>query len=190
VSGPISYARMDPYYEALAAEQQAQENEATGTSQSTGAPETLDAMGHALLEIVEQAAVARGVQLPARRVVYPAPIPADCEQVAVLFTEWSPTPGQDGPTICQPWRWIAPFSVAITRCTPAAPKMNKPLSSVTVEAMMAAAKLASDDAEVFLEAMTRLSEVGSDVSIVTNAPQGGMQTVEWNVPLISGGSFL
>lgn len=185
-----SFARMDPFYEELAAAQAQAAEEGSGASLSTGAPETLDAMGHALLEIVQAAAVARGVTLPSRQLVYPAPIPADCEQVAVLFTEWSPTPAPDGPTICKPWRWIAPFSVVITRCTPALPAKTKPLSSVPVESMMAAAKLASDDTEVFLEAMNRLGEVGSDVSIVANAPQGGMQTVEWNVPLISGGSFL
>lgn len=179
-----SFSRADPF----AAEGSAELYPELGTG--TGAPETLADMGAALLEIVEAAALAKGVTLPARRSVYTAPIPADCEQVAVLFTGWNPTPAADGPTICRPWRWIANYSVIITRCTPAMPGKTKGLASVTVAQLNASSQLASDDAEVFLEAMNRLNEVGADVSIVTNSPQGGFQTVELNVPLISGGSFL
>jgi hypothetical protein len=188
-----SFTRLDPYVTETVSEPHQAARMAFGAALGTGAPETLDEMGHALLDIVRQAAVAKGVTLPARQMVYPAPIPADCEQVAVLFTGWNVTPIQDGgTTICKPWRWIAPYSVIITRCTPAimGKGPNRALKHVTTEQMDAAAKLASDDTEVLLETMNRLGEVGSDVSLVANAPSGGYQTVELNVPLISGGSFL
>jgi hypothetical protein len=179
-----SFSRLDPFHEEQAAQLLA-EREA-----GARAPETLDEMGHALLDIVVAAALAKGITLPGRQAVYTAPIPADCEQVAVLFTGWTPTPPPDGPTICKPWRWIANYSVIITRCSPAVPGKGKAQHTVTVDQLNASAKMASDDAEVFLEAMNRLNEVGYDVSVVTNSPSGGFQTVELNVPLISGGSFL
>jgi hypothetical protein len=162
-------------------------------NQGTGAPESLYDMAVALLETVRQAAVTRGVVLPGRQIVYPSPIPTDCEQVAVVFTGWNPTPmpSPDGTSVCHNWRWVAPFTALITRCTPAilGKGPNKALRSVTPEQMLAASKLSSDDSEVLVEAMNHVGEVGADVSIAANPPSGGYQTVELNVSLISGGSF-
>jgi hypothetical protein len=186
VSTP-TFSRFDPFAEEAA--RLGAERVAAGLS-STGRAETIEDMAQRLLDVTVQAALAKGIALPDRQLVYPAPIPADCEQVAVLFTGFNPTPVQDGnPTVCQPWRWIAPMSVIITRCTPAVPGKGRALKTVPVELMVAAAKIASDDAEVLAEVVNRLDEIGSDTTIVTNAPSGGMQTVELNVPLVSGGSI-
>jgi hypothetical protein len=183
------FQRSDPFAEPLAHDPlQTPE----GFNPGTGAPETLYDMAQALLDIVLAAGVAKGITLPSRRLVYPSPIPADCEQVAVLFTGWNPTPmpAPDGTSICHNWRWVAPFSAIITRCTPAIPGKGKALRHVDASQMHLAAKIASDDSEVMLEAMNRIGEVGADVSLAANPPQGGFQTVELNVSLISGGSFL
>jgi hypothetical protein len=158
-------------------------------SPGTGYAETLDEMGNRLLDRVAKAAVGKGVDLPPRQVYYMAPIPADCEQVAALFTGWTPTPAQDGPTVCQPWRWLANWSVIITRCTPAIPGKGRGLHTVPVSKMKAAAVMASRDAEILKEVVNSLDEIGADTSVVTNAPSGGYQTVELNVPLLSGGSL-
>lgn len=159
-------------------------------SPGTGYAETLEEMGKRLIQRVAEAATGKGIDLPTRQAYYMAPIPADCEQVAALFTGWNPTPAQDGPTICQPWRWLANFSVIITRCTPAIPgRKGGSLKTVTVPQLTAAAKMASDDAEILLAVVNSLDEIGADTTIVTNAPSGGYQTVELNVPLLSGGSL-
>jgi hypothetical protein len=160
-------------------------------SPGTGYAETLEEMGTRLIQRVAEVAVGKGIDLPTRQSFYMAPIPADCEQVAALFTGWNPWPIQDGPTICQPWRWLANFSVIITRCTPAIPGkgIKAAAHTVPVEKMIAAAKMASDDAEILLAVVNSLNEIGADTSVVTNAPSGGYQTVELNVPLISGGSI-
>lgn len=158
-------------------------------SPGTGRAETLEEMGKRLIQRIAEVAVGKGIDLPNRQAYYMAPIPADCEQVAALFTGWTPTPAQEGPTICQPWRWLANWSVIITRCTPAVPGKGRTIKTVSTAQLMAAAKLASDDAEILLALVNTLDEVGADTSIVTNAPSGGYQTVELNVPLISGGSI-
>ncbi|HEX8321640.1 hypothetical protein [Longimicrobium sp.] len=184
----MTYARTDPFAADRLAEADAAAAamiEAAEAGASTG-PSTLSSMGEALLEIVKAAALAKGTPLPARQSVYMAPIPADCEQVAVLFTGWNPTPAADGPTICKPWRWMGSYSVIITRCTPAVQKGKTPPS---MEMMIEAARLASSDAEILLEAVNRLDEIGSDISVVTNAPSGGFQTVELNVQLLAVGTF-
>jgi hypothetical protein len=185
------YARPDPFAAEEPALEALRRQEGVDGNLGTGAPETLEEMGHALLELIRAAAVDKGVVLPDRQSVYMAPIPADCAQVAVLFTSWNPTPvGDGGVVICQPWRWLAPMSAIITRCTPAVPGKNKSLGTVTVDQLNAAAAVASADAEVLLAVVNRLHEIGSDTSVVTNAPSGGYQTVELNVSLVSGGSFL
>lgn len=152
-------------------------------------PPSLSDMGETLLEIVRASAVAKGVTLPARQSVYMAPIPADCEQVAVLFTTWTPTPPPEGTMVCRNFRWMAPMSVIITRCTPAVPTGSRKTAAPTPAKMIEAARLASRDAEVFLEVLNRLDEIGGDVSVTTNAPSGGYQTVELNVQLLPSGSL-
>jgi hypothetical protein len=202
-----AFRRRDPF-----AEEQVQvdalrqaEPQVRGISLGTGAPETLDEMAHALLEVIRGAAVAKGVTLPSRQGIYMAPIPADCEQCIVLFTGWNITPATgdaSGTTVCRDWRWLAPMSAIITRCTPAIPppaagraaKLTErapgPLNTVAPSQLEAAARIASDDSEVFLEVINRLGEIGSDVSLVANPPSGAYQTVELNLSLVSGGSFL
>jgi hypothetical protein len=136
--------------------------------------------------------VAKGVPLPGRQSVYMAPIPADCEQVAVLFTGWNLTPPPEGPVVCLPGRWMGSYSAIITRCTPAMPQQTRGRAATTAPEpakMTEAARMASRDAEVFLETLTRLDEIGAEVSIVTNPPSGGFQTVELNVQLLAVGSF-
>lgn len=172
------YSRPDPFA-ALAAPDLARATDAAGQP-----VDTLSGMGEALLDLVGQAAVARGVALPARQTVYMAPIPADCEQVAVLFSGWNPTPGLEGPTDCRTFRWLAGYSVIITRCTPA---VQRGKGLVAPEAMTEAARIASADSEVLLEVVNRLDEVGPDLSVVANPPHGGFQTVELNVQLLSTG---
>jgi hypothetical protein len=182
------YSRPDPY----AAERLTIPDPDVDEAALDRAPATLSEMGERLLDIVRAAAVSRGTALPGRQSVYMAPIPADCEQVAVLFTGWNPTPPPDGPTVCKPWRWLAPYSVIITRCTPAVPKVARGKGTTVApapEKMIEAARLSSEDAEVLLEVVNRLDEIGGDVSIVANAPSGGFQTVELNVQLLPTGSL-
>lgn len=178
------YSRADPFEaERLAAVPDPDVDEAA----QDRPPATLADMGEMLLDLMRAAAVATGTTLPGRQSVYMAPIPADCEQVAVLFTGWNPTPPPEGPTICKPWRWMASYSVIVTRCTPAIPPKGKPYPDT--DRMIEAARLASADAEVCLEVLRRLDEIGGDVSVVTNAPSGGFQTVELNVQLLPTGSL-
>lgn len=188
------YSRADPF----AAEGALPPVFGTGNP-GTGQPETLAELGHALLDLIVVSALAKGVALPSRRSVYMAPIPPDCEQVAVLVTGWNPTPAGDttSTTICKPWRWLAPMSVIITRCTPAVPgkagktgQQTTALKLVSTDQLNAASDIASADAEVLVEAVNRLGEIGADTSIVANPPAGGYQTVELNVSLVSGSSFL
>lgn len=181
------YSRPDVF----AAEQQAVTPITDGSiTDPDGQPvDTLSGMGEALLDIVRAAAVSKGVQLPGRQMVYMAPVPADCEQVGVLFNGWTPTPAPDGPMVCTTFRWIAGYSVLITRCTPAVPRGPKGKQTVSAEAMIEAARIASADAEVMLATLQRLGEIGPDVSVVTQAPSGGMQTVELNVQLLPAGSL-
>lgn len=186
-----SFSRPDPFAAEYAELDPIHQPDGTTQPSPNGYAETLEEMGQRLLVKVNEAALHKGVTLPNRQLVYPAPIPADCEQVAVLFTQFTPTPIQDaGSTVmCKTWRWIAPFSVIITRCTPAMPGKGRGIKMVDPKQMMAAAKIASDDAEILVNVITRLGEIGPDATVVTNAPSGGFQTVELNVPLISGGSL-
>lgn len=170
------YSRPDPFVA----------EEAVNAALPTTEPDTLAEMGEVLLDICRSAAVAKGVPLPARQVVYMTQIPADCEQVAAIFSGWTPFPIPEGPTICLPFRWQAGFSVLITRCTPAVQKTKNP---PTPEKMLEAAKIASADSEVLLELVNRLNEIGSDVGITAMAPSGGFQTTELTVTLMSVGSL-
>jgi hypothetical protein len=182
----MTYTRADPFAAEL--NNQPLSTPLLADTASSGSVDTLSDMGEALLEIVRSAAVECGVTLPARQSVYMAPIPADCEQVAVLFSGWDPSPAPSAPIVCRPFRWMAGYSVIITRCTPAVPNPKAKQAPVTAERMVEAARLASKDAEVMLAVVNRLGEVGSDLSVVTQPPSGGLQTVELNVQLMSVGS--
>lgn len=148
---------------------------------------TLVLMGQDIMALVNQCFTSQGVIAPARQIVYLAPIPADCEQVAVLFSGWTPMPPWDGLTHCDNYRWVANFTVSITRCTPAIGAKNGKVAP-TPDQMLQAAQIASADAEILLCVVASVDEVGPEISVLTPAPQGGMQTVELTiqVPAVGG----
>lgn len=150
--------------------------------------ETLYGMAERLLQLVKDCFRDGGVELPPREVIYTSPIPADCEQVAVLFSGWDTYPGADGPTQCFNMRWLADFSIIVTRKTPAMPKVVRAGATAAApdpEKMRAAAKISSDDAEALLCVVRTVDEV-SNVSLITGSPQGGLQTVELNLQVPVG----
>ena len=153
----------------------------------TQRPDTLYAMGEAMLHRVQACALELGLTLPERQVIYMSPIPADCEQVAVLFNGWSADQNWETTIHCNAFRWIAGFSVVVTRCTPAMP--SKKGATPTPDQMMAAAKLASDDAELMLCVLSTVDEIGTGLGVVTQAPQGGYQSVELDVSIAAFGSL-
>jgi hypothetical protein len=80
---------------------------------------TLYDMAEILLERTRQAFAQRGVALPSRQIIYLAPIPVDCEQLAVTMSGWTPMPPLEGLTACQSFRWCAQLDVVVSRATPA-----------------------------------------------------------------------
>lgn len=136
---------------------------------------SLYGMAQTLLERTRQASFERGITLPERQIIYMSPIPADCDQVAVLMSGWVPTPTWEGTTQCQNFRWVGQFSITITRSTPAMPS-NRGKAAPTSDAMNRAAKIASDDAEVLLTVVRGLSEIGQDFALETAPPEGGLQS--------------
>ncbi|MGV1079720.1 MAG: hypothetical protein ACOYD1_07690 [Candidatus Nanopelagicales bacterium] len=149
-----------------------------------GSDSTLYGMATHLLGLVESVYQSEGVGLPERRVLYMSPIPADCEQVAVLFTGWSPYPTFDGPVSCQRYRWMGDFSVIVTRCTPAMAKGTKNLTP-PAEKMSDAALLASTDAEMMLKVLEHIEEFATP-QVIVQSPTGGLQTTELNVQIPAG----
>jgi hypothetical protein len=150
-------------------------------------PRTLVLMGQELMTRLISCFVSQGVVAPDRQIVYMMPIPADCEQVAVLFSGWNPLPPWDTLTHCDSFRWVASYSIGITRCTPALPTKAGKVAP-TPDQMLQAAQIASQDAEVLLCLVASLGEIGSELSVVTAAPSGGFQTVEVNlsIPAVGG----
>lgn len=146
---------------------------------------TLMTMARALLAVVEQSAAGLGVTLPERRVIYMAPIPADCPQVAVLIGGWGLDPVAEGMIACQRARWAALLGVVITRKTCAVPSAAGDLP--TSASMHQAAEMASTDAEVLLEAVGSLQEM-ADVLVETPAAEGGLQsvTLSFRTPAFGG----
>lgn len=140
---------------------------------------TLESMAQSLLTITESVALAKGVPLPDRRVIYMAPIPADCPQVAVLVGGWSPEPPWQGLAGCLSARWVAQLGVIITRVTPAKPSAAGDLPRPSD--LAAATHLASEDAEVLLEVAGSLGEIAGDVLVATPAAEGGLQSVTLTV---------
>lgn len=148
---------------------------------------TLESMCQNLLALVEQAAAGQGVALPERRVVYMAPMPADCPQVAVLMGGWAPEPQWDGLAVCKPTRWVAQLGVVITRRSPAVPSAGGDLPKPG--ALLEAARMASRDAEILLEVVGGLGEIAGDVIIETPAAEGGLQSVTLAVRVAAFGSI-
>jgi hypothetical protein len=149
--------------------------------------QTLYSMAELLLNRALACLLEKGLEAPARQVIYMSPIPADCEQLAVLFDGWSPDHPWDNTTNCNSFRWLAGFAVAITRCTPAIPSRKG--AAPTVTQMKAAAQMASDDAEALICVVSSLDEIGSELSIVTASPQGGFQTTELRVTFPAFGAL-
>ena len=179
------FSRPDPF------EAEARVERAIAVTGTAPAVDTLAGMGAALLDMVRASAAQLLIDLPTRQMVYMAPIPADCEQVGVLFSGWNIWPVQITPSVpTRQMRWMAGFSVIITRTSPAVANGKTGLKkAVPPDAMIAASNIASADAEVLLGVVNRLSEIGPDVSVVAHAPQGTLQTVELNVQLLSTGSL-
>lgn len=134
---------------------------------------TLYDMAQILLNRTRQAFESRGVLLPGRQLIYLSPIPADCEQLAVLISGWAPNPPWEGITNCQSVKWCGVFDVVLTRNTPALPKGNK---APTVEQMNRAAQIGSEDAECLLQMVQGMAEIGDDFQLEMQAPQGAYQT--------------
>lgn len=148
---------------------------------------TLVLMGQDLMQRVLSCFTEQGVTPPDRQIVYMAPIPVDCEQVAVLFSGWEAWPPWDGLTHCDLYRWVANFSISISRCTPAV-SVGKRTTAPSAELMLSAAQIASADAEVLLCVVASVDEIGPQLELLTPAPQGGFQTVElsFQVPAVGG----
>lgn len=151
------------------------------------ATQTLFEMADNLMERVRACALQHGVVLPGRQVVYLSPIPADCEQVAVVFDGWSADQTWDITLHCNAFRWMGGFSVVITRCTPAMPTRKG--AAPSVQQMREAALVASHDADVLTCVVTSLSEIGPEMQIITQAPTGGFQTTELDLRLPCFGSL-
>jgi hypothetical protein len=149
-------------------------------------PDTLYGMAEALLARMEVCFLGRGLTLPSRKIIYMSPIVQDCEQAAVVFSGWTPTPVWDGTIMCDAFRWLANFSCLVTRCTPALPGKNG--TTPAVAKMNDAARLSSADAEAMLCVVATLGELGPELQVITHAPQGGLQTVELLLNLPAAGA--
>jgi hypothetical protein len=150
---------------------------------------TLFTMAEALMARLVGAMTSVGVSVPARQVLYMSPIPADCEQIAVMFSGYAPQPPWDGVYPCQVPMWMGQFSIAITRkCTPAMP--TKAGAAPSAVAMTEAAQMASDDAEALLALANGLEGgLGPEFLLETPPPQGGMQSVVMSIQVPAFGSL-
>jgi len=149
-------------------------------------PDTLYGMAEALLARMEVCFLGRGLTLPERKIIYMSPIVQDCEQAAVVFSGWVPTPVWDGTIMCDAFRWLANFSCLVTRCTPAVPTKNGGTPSVAKQ--REAAQISSADAEAMLCVVSTVGEIGPELQVITHAPQGGLQTVELILNLPAAGA--
>lgn len=147
---------------------------------------TLFDMAQILLQRTITCMVNRGVTVPDRQIIYPSPVPADCEQLAVLLLGWAPLPPWSGLQNCQQWRWVGMFAVAITRGSPAIPRSGG--KAPTADSMTASARIASDDAEVLLDLVRGIDEVNQDLTLETGAAVGAYQTtiLHVQVPVFGG----
>lgn len=146
---------------------------------------TLYSMAEQIQAMLEQIAMQAGTALPDRKIIYMLPLPADCPQWGVLFSGWQLEDGGGRMVTCSTSRWLGRFSVLITRNTPAMPVKDQPPPAGQ---MSAAAKVASDDAELLIELLNNLGEVG-DAAIETPAAEGGLQSVFLTVLLPAAGGW-
>lgn len=147
---------------------------------------TLYDMAEQLLSRTLQAFAQRGVILPSREVIYLAPLPVDCEQVAVLISGYAPTPIWETTMTCSQVRWMGNFDVLISRISPAIPKSNK---APAPDQMRRSAQIASEDAESLLLMVVGLEEIGAEFQLEMGAPQGGFQTSVVHVQIPSFGGM-
>lgn len=134
---------------------------------------TLYEMAEMLLNRARQSFEQLGILLPARQIIYLAPLPVDCDQLAVLISGWVPTPGFEITMSCSTVRWMGQFDIIVSRTSPAIPKGNKAPST---EQMNQAARIASNDMDGLLDVVRGLGEIGAEFQLETAAPQGGYQT--------------
>lgn len=150
----------------------------------TPADETLYGMGQLLLTRVLGCFTQQGITPPDKQLVYLSPIPADCDQVAVLFSGTTPMPPLFGLVMCAPFRWAGQFSIIIVRKSCAVP--NKRGEPPTAELMSQAARVASDDAEVLLALAGTFTEAGG-LDLLVHPVTGGYQAVVLDVTLPMAG---
>lgn len=138
---------------------------------------TLYEVADALLDLTVATFADSGLSLPSRQVVYLSPIPADCEQVAVLLSDYSADPPQDGMVNCIQYQWVGNFTVLVTRCTPAVSvQKGKSVGPPSETEMRAAAEAGSKDAEALLQVVQAVGLHGGEVSIMCEPPAGGLQS--------------
>lgn len=159
-------------------------------SMGAGQPRTatLMTMAQDILVRLRNSAIELGVELPSRQFIYPTNVPIDCEQVAVVFNGWTGEPSEPGLVACMRFRWCGQFGVAIGRCTPAMPPRGSS-SAPSVDKMMAAAALASADAELLIHLVSTFGEIGSDLTLITPEPEGGFQATFLQVTLPAFGGL-
>lgn len=130
----------------------------------------------------------RGITLPDRQIIYPAAIPEDCEQVAIMLTGWQPTVvGDDYGGGCLRFKWAANFSITIIRCSPAI--MDKRGKMPTAEAMNESGLIASNDSDILVDLVNSFTEFGPEFALVAAAPEGGFQGVQLTVSLPQTGGL-
>lgn len=115
-------------------------------------------------------------------------IPADCEQVAILFGGWVSEPASEGMINCLTLRWCAQLGIFISRCTPAVPLRNTSTAPPAAR-MLEAAQISSDDAELLLALVGTFGEVGAEIQLATPEPEGSFQAVLLNVTLPAFGGL-
>jgi len=148
---------------------------------------TLMTMAQEILVRLNQIAAGAGLRLPTRQFVYPTAVPADCEQVVVVIGGWGLSPIPTGLTDCLTAKWVGQFGIGITRCSPAVPSKGQPIPSP--EKMNAAAEMASEDAELMLQLVSALGEMGPETAVITQEPEGGFQSVALTVSLAAFGGL-
>ena len=140
-------------------------------------------MAQEILHRMNNISLVRGVDLPARQVIYPSAIPVDCAQVAIMFVGWVPTATAEGYAAaagCIRFKWAVNFSVLILRETPSVMEKRR---MPTADSMNEAGLIASNDADVLVDLVNTFGEIGPEFSLVAAAPEGGFQGVQLDVVL-------
>ncbi len=145
-------------------------------------------MAEEILVRMNNIARMRDITLPSRQVIYPASIPTDCEQVAIMLTGWSPTVvGEDYGGGCLRFKWAANFAITIIRCSPAV--MDKRNKMPSAQEMNRSGLIASNDSDILVDLVNTFSEFGPEFSLIAAAPEGGFQGVQLTVSLPQTGGL-